>query len=73
MNKITVLKRYTEPYYENKEPEYQHFVDEMIKTTGCRRCGTPYHRNLKVMWVDLHSGKILWWCISHTKLWNEVN
>jgi len=70
MNKI--CKIYQEPYWENKEPDFQELVDRIIKTTSCVN-GCKYHDNLKVMWVDLHNGRILWWCLRHSVMWNSLN
>lgn len=62
-------KLYVEPFTENTEQDFQEMVEKVIKTTNCVNCGRPYNDNLKVMWVDLHSGKIIWWCLIHSKMW----
>ncbi|MFA5773022.1 MAG: hypothetical protein WC974_09855, partial [Thermoplasmata archaeon] len=65
-----VNKIYLEPFYEKTEDWFQEYVDRNIKQSVCINCGKPYHDNLKVMWTDLHNGRIIWWCISHAKMWN---
>ena len=72
MNKF-VNKLYVEPFVENTEDDFQDFVDLKIRQTLCINCGKPYHENLKVMWVDLSSGRILWWCLGHSVMWGSLS